>query len=192
MPIGETVSATVIEVANLYAYEDATYVKVCMMPGCEDLLPKKAHEDDAGFDLCSSIDTTLYPNTAVLISTGVRLVMNYKDSHLPGTHQRIRNWIMSADVRTRSGMAMKKQLIVLNSPGTIDQSYRGEIKVLLWNMSGETQYIKRGDRIAQLVFICTPIVHFEQITEETFNKTEAVSDRGSGGFGSTGIGTNGK
>ena len=185
-------AVSISAVENLYAFEDAAYVKICMMPGCEDLLPEKAHNDDAGFDLYASVATRINPDQIALIPTGVRLAMDYKDSHIPGTGQKIRNWIMSADVRNQIDVVMEKHLMVFNSPGTINQSYRGEIKVLLYNTSDKIQWIKRGDRIAQLVFICTPIVYFEQITEETFNETEAVSDRGSGGFGSTGIETNGK
>lgn len=88
---------------------------------------------------------------------------------------------VEAQVRPRSGMAFKKGLTVLNSPGTIDSDYRGEIKVILINLSGETQTIEHGERIAQMV-----IAKHEQaewIEADTLEETA----RGAGGFGHTGV-----
>jgi dUTP pyrophosphatase len=86
-----------------------------------------------------------------------------------------------AQVRPRSGLAAKSAITVLNTPGTIDADYRGEVKVILINLGKENYTIKRGDRIAQLVF--APVVRAQ--FEKTFDLTE--SERGAGGFGSTGI-----
>lgn len=86
-----------------------------------------------------------------------------------------------AQIRPRSGLAVKKGLTVLNSPGTIDSDYRGEIKVILINLSGQLQTIEPAERIAQMV-----ISKFEQIKWEPTKELE-TSDRGAGGFGSTGI-----
>lgn len=85
-----------------------------------------------------------------------------------------------AQVRPRSGLAVKKGLTVLNSPGTIDSDYRGEIKVILINFSNEVQTIESGERIAQMV-----ISRFEQISWEQVQELEATV-RGAGGFGHTG------
>ena len=87
---------------------------------------------------------------------------------------------IEVQIRPRSGLAIKQGLTLLNSPGTIDSDYRGEIKIILINLSNETQLIKPGDRIAQLVF-----AKYEKITwEQVDNLSE--SERGDGGFGHTG------
>jgi dUTP pyrophosphatase len=85
-----------------------------------------------------------------------------------------------AQVRPRSGLALKHGVTVLNSPGTIDADYRGEVKVLLINLGAETFLIQRGDRIAQLVV--SPVTHVEIVASDALGATE----RGEGGFGSTG------
>jgi dUTP pyrophosphatase len=84
-------------------------------------------------------------------------------------------------VRPRSGLALKKGITVLNSPGTIDADYRGEVGVILINLSNEAFIVENGERIAQLVFSRVEQIEFEQT--ENLSETE----RGSGGFGSTGI-----
>lgn len=86
-----------------------------------------------------------------------------------------------AQVRPRSGLAAKFGITVLNTPGTIDADYRGEIKVILFNSSKEDFFIQPGDRIAQMVF--APVVQAQFIKKENLNETE----RGHGGFGSTGV-----
>ena len=86
-----------------------------------------------------------------------------------------------AQIRPRSGLAAKRGLSLLNSPGTIDSDYRGEIKCIVVNLSNQTQTIEPGERIAQMV-----IAAFEQITWEQVVALEE-SDRGAGGFGSTGL-----
>ncbi|MFM6994332.1 MAG: dUTP diphosphatase [Sediminibacterium sp.] len=87
---------------------------------------------------------------------------------------------LEAQVRPRSGLAIKQGITCLNTPGTIDADYRGEVKVILINLSNEVQTIQDGDRIAQVVFQQVEKVQFEKV--ETLNETE----RGAGGFGHTG------
>ena len=133
--------------------------------------PLPAYETDhaAGVDLRAHLEQTevLGPLERRLIPTGLHI-------ELPAGFE--------AQVRPRSGIAFKHGITVLNSPGTIDADYRGEIKVLLINLSGEPFSIQPGERIAQLV-----VASHERIT---WQATEALSDtnRGSGGFGSTGLG----
>ena len=140
-------------------------VKFNMEPGCEDLKPAKAHFDDAAFDLRSRVDMVAQPGRVALVPTGLHL-------ELPVGYE--------AQVRPRSGLALKHQIGVLNSPGTIDAGYRGEVCSILFNF-GETPFeIKRGDRISQMVIAALPEV---ELTEAA-----ALSEtgRGAGGFGSTG------
>lgn len=128
-----------------------------------------AHEGDAGFDLRASLpegETLLMkPGDRALIPTGVAFA-------IPAGHE--------VQIRPRSGLALKHGVTVLNAPGTIDSQYRGEVKVLLMNLSHEPFYIERGDRIAQAV-----MAKFETAT---FEYVEDLDDtaRGEGGFGSTG------
>jgi dUTP pyrophosphatase len=121
----------------------------------------------AGMDIRANSDVpiTLKPFERALIPTGLFL-------ELPvGTE---------CQVRPRSGLALKKGITVLNSPGTIDADYRGEVGVILINLSNETVVIEDGERIAQLVFATVEQARWE--TVEVLTETE----RGSGGFGSTG------
>ena len=140
-------------------------VKVCLLPQCEDLMPAKAHFDDAAFDLRSRVDMTVPVNRSTLVPTGVfiELPVNYE-----------------AQVRPRSGLAAKYGISVLNSPGTIDADYRGEIKVILVNLSNESFTVNPGERIAQLVIARYEKVEWDEV--EVLDETE----RGAGGFGSTG------
>ena len=142
-----------------------TIVKFYMQPGCEDLQPRKAHADDAAYDLRSREEATLDPRTAAMVPTGLFL-------ELPAGFE--------AQVRPRSGLAAKSAITVLNSPGTIDAGYRGEVKVILFNAGTQPFQIERGDRIAQMVIQNLPEIELE--IEENL----AVSTRGAGGFGSTG------
>ena len=130
-------------------------------------LPQYQTNGSAGMDLAAHLEQpiTLQPMERQLIPTGL-----YMELPLG----------LEAQVRPRSGMAIKKGLTVINSPGTIDSDYRGEIKVALINLSGEVQTIEHGERIAQMV-----IAKHETISWEL---TEALeeSERGAGGFGHTG------
>jgi len=125
-----------------------------------------AHPGDAGIDLRSVGPVTLQPGQTCSIATGVSIKLPTKTE---------------GQVRTKSGLALKKGLVVLNSPGTIDEGYRGQIMVLVHNTSRQIQHIASGDKIAQLVIAKyeRPPVHFRSVTE-------VISSRGADGFGSTG------
>lgn len=121
----------------------------------------------AGLDLraCTEEDVILAPLERMLVKTGLFM-------EIPAGYE--------AQVRPRSGLALKNGITVLNSPGTIDADYRGEVGVILINLSQEKLEIKNGDRIAQLVFAKTEQAEWE-VTSEL-----SVTGRGEGGFGSTG------
>ncbi len=142
-----------------------TTVKFYMQSGCEDLYPRKAHADDAAYDLRAREEVTLNPGVAALAPTGLFL-------ELPVGFE--------AQVRPRSGLAAKSYITVLNSPGTIDAGYRGEVKVILFNAGDRPFQVERGDRIAQMVIQNLPEVKLEM------ELNLAASSRGAGGFGSTG------
>ncbi len=129
-------------------------------------LPSPQTAGAAGYDLRAAVEATLQlqPGRARLVPTGLRLAIP------PG---------YEAQVRPRSGLAVKSQVGVLNSPGTIDSDYRGEVQVLLFNFGEHAFEIARGDRIAQLVFAR---VHRPRLDERLLDATE----RGAGGFGHTG------
>jgi dUTP pyrophosphatase len=130
-------------------------------------LPAYATEGSSGMDLRAWLDApvTLKPLERFLIPTGISIEMPEG---------------LEAQVRPRSGLAAKQGLTCLNSPGTIDSDYRGEIKVILVNLSNEAQIIHPGDRIAQMVF--------QKIEKITWNIQTQLSEsvRGEGGFGHTG------
>ncbi len=130
-------------------------------------LPEYATTAAAGLDIRANIDAPITLNSLerTLVKTGIFM-------ELPVGYE--------AQVRPRSGLAYKKGVTVLNSPGTIDADYRGEVGVILVNLSKEPFVIEDGERIAQLV-----IAKHEQITWENVSSLEE-SDRGVGGFGSTG------
>ncbi len=131
-------------------------------------LPNYATDLSAGLDLRANIDMPieLKPLERVLIATGlfIELHKGYE-----------------AQIRPRSGLAFKYGITVLNSPGTIDADYRGEIKVLLVNLSNSSFIINDGERIAQMV-----IAKHEQITWELTSSLDET-ERGAGGFGHTGV-----
>ena len=130
------------------------------------VLPAYAHPSDAGMDVRSVRELVIPPGGRALVPTG--LVVN-----LPAGYE--------AQVRPRSGLALKAGVTVLNSPGTIDAGYRGEIGVILANFGQDDFKVNVGDRIAQLVIapVLQPVV---------VEATEVDStDRGAGGFGSTGV-----
>ena len=140
-------------------------VRFKMLDGCEDLIPKKAHHDDAAFDLKSREEIELVPGKSHLVRTGFFI-------ELP-THY-------EAQVRPRSGLALKHTLTITNTPGTIDAGYRGEVGVIMLNAGTKNYTIPRGERIAQMVINKLPIVEMIQVDELS------DSNRGAGGFGSTG------
>ena len=130
-------------------------------------LPAYATQGSSGLDLRAFIPTPvqLAPLERVLIPTGLHIAM---PNHL------------EAQIRPRSGLAIKQGLTCLNTPGTIDADYRGEIKVILINLSNEIQVIQDGDRIAQIVF--------QQVEKMEWQLVENLetTQRGEGGFGHTG------
>lgn len=131
--------------------------------------PSYAYETDSGFDLYSTIDTILEPLERVLIPTGLKI-------DIPENYE--------IQVRSKSGLAFNRGLMVLNSPGTVDQGYTGEIKVILFNASSEQNKIERGMKIAQAV-IC-PVINGKWVT--LVKKDNVGSkDRNENGFGSTGV-----
>ena len=138
-----------------------------LFTGNKNMEPVYASEHAAGADLKADIKepAQIPPGGRILLPTGINLAIP-------------KGW--EAQVRPRSGLALKKGLTVLNSPGTIDSDYRGEVKVILINLSAETQKIEPEERIAQLVF--------SEVTTADFTYTESLPEtsRGSGGFGSTG------
>jgi len=130
-------------------------------------LPAYATSGSSGMDLRAELSSpvALKPFERQLIPTGLYL-------EIPDGFE--------AQIRPRSGMAIKQGITCLNTPGTIDADYRGEIKVILINLSGEEQLIQHGDRIAQIVFQKIEIAIWEETTSIT------VTERNAGGFGHTG------
>ncbi len=130
-------------------------------------LPSYAHPGDAGMDVCSIDELVLPPGERALVHTGLRM-------ELPPDAE--------AQVRPRSGLALKYGITVLNSPGTIDAGYRGEVGVILHNAGSEPFAVTKGMKIAQLVV--APVVRAEVVeVDDGLSGT----DRGTGGFGSTGM-----
>ena len=130
------------------------------------ILPDRAHASDAGLDLYSAVDVTIPPGETRLVGTGLALELP------PGTE---------GQIRPRSGLALKHGVTVLNSPGTIDEGYRGELGVILINHGRATFEIRHGMKVAQLVVqsrLALDVVEATQLSD---------TDRGSGGFGSTGF-----
>lgn len=129
--------------------------------------PEYATKDSAGMDLRANIDTpiSLKPLERVLVPTGLFI-------ELPEGYE--------AQIRPRSGLAVKHGLTLLNTPGTIDADYRGEIKIIMVNLSNEVQEIKPGERIAQMI-----VSTYTRVSWETVSFL-SDTDRGEGGFGHTG------
>ncbi len=141
-----------------------------VLPHAQNLsLPSYATEQSAGMDLSAAIDgqLELAPGQRALVPTGIAIALP------PG---------YEAQIRPRSGLAAKNGVTVLNTPGTIDADYRGEIKVILINHGQETFTIERGMRIAQMI-----VARHERATWDIIDFLDETK-RGSGGFGSTGTG----
>ncbi|MFN3306967.1 MAG: dUTP diphosphatase [Candidatus Kapaibacteriota bacterium] len=131
-------------------------------------LPEYKSNGSAGMDICAAIEEEIIlpPGGIVLVPTNLAIA-------LPQGYE--------CQVRTRSGLAINHGIFALNSPGTIDSDYRGEIKIILANFSQKPFTIRRGDRIAQLV-----VAEFKRIQWEETDKLPETT-RGAGGFGSTGL-----
>jgi dUTP pyrophosphatase len=143
-------------------------IKVKRLEHAKDIpLPKYMTKNSAGMDICAAVKTelTLMPGQRALIPTGIAI-------ELPEGFE--------AQIRPRSGLALKYGIGMLNAPGTIDPDYRGEVKVILINLGDKPFKIKRGDRIAQMVI--SKLIHAEIEDAEELNPTE----RGEKGFGHTG------
>jgi dUTP pyrophosphatase len=143
-------------------------IQIKRLAGNDDLpLPQRMSEGASGYDVYAAVTepVTLAPGQRQLIPTGLSMAMENG---------------MECQVRPRSGLAFKHGITCLNTPGTIDADYRGEVKVLLINLGQEPFVINRGERIAQFVFAEVPKSHVVEVTE--------LSDtvRGEGGFGHTG------
>lgn len=130
-------------------------------------LPRYAHPGDAGLDLCAAEAATIAPGERAAITTGLRIAVP-------------RGWV--GLVHPRSGLALRRGLTVVNAPGTIDAGYRGEVKVLLVNLGRDPVDIAVGDRVAQLLL--QRVGDAEVVEVDALDRTE----RGAGGFGSTGVG----
>lgn len=143
-------------------------VQLKRLPGNEDVhLPQKMSQLASGYDLYAAViePVTLSPGERALIPTGIAISMPAE---------------LEAQIRPRSGLAYKHGITCLNTPGTIDADYRGEIKVLLINLGQAPFTITRNERIAQMVFQVVPRIQIEQVDELT------ETERGAGGFGHTG------
>jgi dUTP diphosphatase len=129
-------------------------------------LPAYAHPGDAGADLVTAVDVTLQPGERALVPTGIAMAV--PEGYV-------------ALVHPRSGLAARHGLSIVNTPGTIDAGYRGEVKVLLINLdASEPIELRRGDRVAQLVI--------QRVEQAAFSEVEVLPEsvRGGGGYGSTG------
>ncbi|HTW92565.1 MAG TPA: dUTP diphosphatase [bacterium] len=128
-------------------------------------LPCRQTPGSSGFDLCATEDMTVAAHGFATVGTGIAIELRDRTE---------------AQVRPRSGLAAKHGIGILNSPGTIDADYRGEIKVVLFNTSDRDYQVRRGDRIAQLVF--STVTEVELVEANELSET----GRGTGGFGHTG------
>lgn len=143
-------------------------IMIKKLEGSEDLpLPKHMTPHSAGMDIFAAVkeEVVIEPGKRALLPTGIAIALP------PG---------IEAQIRPRSGLAIKNGIGLLNSPGTIDADYRGEIKIILINMGDEPFFVKRGDRIAQMVV--REIFQGEWLTVDELPET----DRSDGGFGHTG------
>jgi dUTP pyrophosphatase len=130
------------------------------------IIPHYVHEGDAGMDVYSTIYFNLESNHRAMISTGLSF-------EIPKGFE--------LQVRPKSGIAIKKGVTLLNTPGTLDSGYRGELKVIMINHSSEDYEIKKGEKIAQIVLAKYEEAEIEEVKELS------ETTRGSGGFGSTGL-----
>ena len=141
-------------------------IKLSRLPHGDGLpLPRYASEDAAGLDVTAAEDLTLQPGGRHAVATGFAI-------QIPRGYE--------VQVRPRSGLAIKHGITCLNTPGTIDSDYRGEVKVILINLGQEPFDVRRGERIAQLV--PAPVLRADFVEASELSGTE----RGTGGFGSTG------
>ena len=131
-------------------------------------MPEQAHDGDAGFDLCSMDTVEIAPQGTVKVHTGIAVAI---PKGFEGT------------IRPRSGMATKRGVTLANTPSTIDSGYRGEVFLALYNLGHDVVTVERGERVAQMLIKVQPETTFVEVDD--FDDT---TDRGSGGFGSSGYG----
>ena len=144
-------------------------VRIVRLEQAKDLpLPRRATERSAGYDLLAAVDDVVEvaPGDRVLVPTGIAVA-------LPDGFE--------AQIRPRSGLALRSGLTLVNSPGTIDADYRGEIRLIVINHGHEPVTIRRGDRLAQMVIHRLPTVELDEV------ELLPDSERGEGGFGHTGL-----
>ena len=143
-------------------------VQICRLPHSQGLpLPGRATAGSAGYDLAAAVETALVVPSGerVLVPTGFAIALPYG---------------FEAQVRPRSGLALKHGVVLPNAPGTIDSDYRGELQVILMNLGPKPFVVERGDRIAQLVIAPVVSGEWDEVSELT------TTQRGAGGFGHTG------
>lgn len=141
-------------------------VRIRRLPGSEDLpLPQRQTEHSAGLDLLAAEEAVIEPGARASVGTGVAIALPMG---------------FEAQIRPRSGLAARHGVTLVNSPGTVDADYRGEVRILLVNLGGEPFRVQRGDRIAQMVIAPVIVPDWEEVS------TLPASGRGEGGFGSTG------
>jgi len=144
-------------------------IRITRLRDAQDLpLPSQATPGSAGFDLHAAVESTitLEPGARTRIPTGFAIAV-------PEGYE--------AQVRPRSGLALRHGIVLPNAPGTIDSDYRGEIQVIVMNAGDTTFQIERGDRIAQIVIAPVVVARWEEVADLD------ATDRGAGGFGSTGV-----
>ncbi len=127
--------------------------------------PFYAHHGDAGMDVYSAVELLLNPGERAIVPTGLKIAIPYG---------------FEVQIRPRSGLAAKHGISIVNAPGTIDHQYRGELGIIMINHGKESFSIKKGERVAQMVFNKIEFAYLEEVEE--LSSTE----RGAGGFGSTG------
>ncbi len=144
-------------------------IVVKVVNNSENPLPSYQTMYSSGLDLFSDENVVVYPNKSELIGTGIHV-------EIPDGYE--------MQIRSRSGLAGKKGIFVLNSPGTVDSDYRGEIKIILHNTSKDPFIVKSGDRIAQMVLCPVYRAIFEEVDEL---EDLSLTTRGENGFGHTGV-----
>ena len=159
---------TTVTEASTGIAEEAPTVRLKVLPHGEGLqMPRYETAGAAGMDVRSAAEAKLAPGETILVPTGFAMAVP-------------QGW--EAQLRPRSGLALKNGLTLLNSPATIDADYRGEVQVLLVNLGSEPFTVTRGMRVAQLVV--APVLQVEPVEVELVDETP----RAAGGFGSTGLG----
>lgn len=154
-----------VQVRELPMMPSTLYIPMTLEP--DAIIPKYAHDiDDTCCDLYALHETVILPHKTVLVKTGLRVAIP-------------QGYVML--VCSRSGLALKTDLFVLNAPGVVDPGYRGDVGVILHNLSDQPVTVAKGDRIAQAMLIQTVHMHFDIVND----LDETV--RGAGGFGSTGV-----